>query len=79
MLDKIRQLLEEVNNLHAATPEEVEQLRIKYLSKKGEITMLMNDFRSVPAELKREVGQRINELKNRANERINSLKAEAAV
>ena len=71
--------MEEVNNLRAATPEEAEQLRIRYLSKKGEITALMNDFRSVPAELKREVGQRINELKTRATERINELKAQAAV
>ena len=79
MLDRICQLMEEVNNLRAATPEEAEQLRIRYLSKKGEITALMNDFRSVPAELKREVGQRINELKTRATERINELKAQAAV
>ncbi len=71
--------MEEVNNLHATTPAEAEQLRIRFLSKKGEIAALMNDFRSVPAELKREVGQRVNELKNLATERINQLKAEAAV
>ena len=49
-------------------------LRIKYLSKKGEITALMNDFRSVPAELKKEVGMTINDLKQAAQERINELK-----
>lgn len=49
-------------------------LRIKYLSKKGEITALMNDFRSVPAELKKEVGMKINDLKQAAQERINELK-----
>ncbi|MCR5820700.1 MAG: phenylalanine--tRNA ligase subunit alpha [Bacteroidaceae bacterium] len=79
MLDKIKKLLEEINALSATTPEEAEALRIKYLSKKGEITALMTDFRSVPAELKKEVGMRINELKNRAAERINELKAAAAI
>ena len=49
-------------------------MRIKYLSKKGEISQLMNDFRSVPAELKKEVGMKINELKNFAQEKINALK-----
>lgn len=49
-------------------------MRIKYLSKKGLIPALMADFRTVPAELKREIGQKINELKNEAQERINALK-----
>lgn len=53
ILDKIDQLLEEVNNLQATTAEEIEQLRLKYLSKKGEITTLMADFRNVPADQKR--------------------------
>ena len=78
MLEKIKQLLEEINALQAATPEEAEALRIKYLSKKGEVSRLMDDFRSVPAELKKEFGMRINELKTRATERINELKAAAA-
>ncbi|MBQ2056299.1 MAG: phenylalanine--tRNA ligase subunit alpha, partial [Bacteroidaceae bacterium] len=49
MLDKIAQLLAEVDTLKAKSAEEVEALRIKYLSKKGEITSLMNQFRDVPA------------------------------
>lgn len=74
MIDKIKSLLDEINNLTAANLEEVEALRIKYLSKKGEIPGLMNDFRNVPAEQKREVGQLINELKDKAQEKINELK-----
>lgn len=64
----------------AANSEDAEALRIKYLSKKGEISQLMVDFRNVPAEQKREIGQAINGLKNYATERINSLRdaAEAA-
>ena len=49
MLDKIQRLLTEVEGLEANSAEEIEQLRIKYLSKKGEITALMADFRNVPA------------------------------
>lgn len=74
MLERINALMAEVANLQAATAEEAEALRIKYLSKKGEITALMQDFRNVPAEMKKEVGMRINELKSSATERINSLK-----
>ena len=74
ILDKISQLLEEVKNISASNAEEIEALRIKYLSKKGEITALMSDFRNVPVEQKKEVGMRINELKQTAIDRINAIK-----
>lgn len=74
ILDKISQLLEEVKNISASNAEEIEALRIKYLSKKGEITALMSDFRNVPAEQKKEVGMRINELKQTAIDRINAIR-----
>ena len=74
MLDRIQILLGEIEQLKARNADEIEALRIKYLSKKGEITALMNDFRNVPAEQKKEVGIKINELKNRAVEIINGLK-----
>lgn len=74
MLAKIEQLLQEVENLTASNADELEALRIKYLSKKGIINALMADFRNVPAEQKKEVGMKLNELKNHAQERINTLK-----
>ena len=74
LLEKIESLLKEVNELHATNAEELEQLRLKYLSKKGAISLLMNDFRSVPAEQKKEVGMKINELKQAATEKINALR-----
>lgn len=79
MLDKINRLREEISAAVASNQEEVEQLRIKYLSKKGAVSALMADFRNVPAELKREVGQKINELKTFATEKINGLKEAFAV
>lgn len=78
MIEKINALKAELEALVASTPEEVEQIRIKYLSKKGAISALMNDFRSVPAEMKREMGQRLNDLKNFATEKLNILKASLA-
>ncbi len=74
MIDKINQLKKEIESLTASKAEEIEALRIKYLSKKGEISALFNDFRNVAAESKREVGQLLNELKNSATEKINALR-----
>ena len=74
ILEKIDQLLEEVKNISATNADEIEALRLKYLSKKGAITALMNDFRNVPADQKKAVGIKINELKQSAQERINALK-----
>ena len=74
MIAKINQLLQEIEALKAANPEELEALRIKYLSKKGAINDLMADFRNVAAEQKKEVGMRLNELKNKAQEKIAALK-----
>lgn len=74
MIAKIEQLLSEVEAMKADSAEELEALRIKYLSKKGAINELMADFRNVPAEHKKEVGIKLNELKQRAQERIAALK-----
>ena len=74
ILDKIDQLLNEVSNLSAQNADEIEQLRLKYLSKKGEITALMADFRNVAADQKKVVGMKINELKQLAQDKLNELK-----
>ena len=79
MLENIEKLKEEIAGVVAGSLEEVEQLRIKYLSKKGSISALMADFRNVPAEHKKEVGQKVNELKNLATEKIAALKESFAL
>ena len=75
IIEKIQQILEEVKTLSAKDAKDIEALRIKYLSKKGEISQLMNEFRNVEADKKREVGMKINALKQAATEKINSLRA----
>ena len=74
ILDKIESLLVEVKEMKASNAEEIEALRLKYLSKKGEINAVMADFRNVPADQKKEVGMKINELKQTALERLNALR-----
>ena len=77
LLEKIEALLKEVSELTASNAEEIEALRLKYLSKKGEINALMADFRNVAAEDKKAVGMKINELKQMAIDKINTLKEQA--
>ena len=74
LIDNIPALLEEVKQLHASTAGELEELRIKYLSKKGLIPQLMNEFREVAADRKRELGVAINNLKTAAQDHINALR-----
>ena len=79
MIDKIKALLQEVENMKAANADELEALRIKYLSKKGEISMLMNDFRNVAADQKREVGKFLNEpVRHRSRSSCGTLRKSAS-
>lgn len=74
LLEKIEALLNEVSQATASNADEIEQLRLKYLSKKGEVNALMGEFRNVAKEQKKTVGIKINELKQTALSRINELK-----
>jgi len=76
LLEKIDALISEIEGLHANTAEEIEALRLKYLSKKGEVNALMQDFKNVAADDKKTVGMKINALKALAFEKINGLRAE---
>lgn len=78
MLNKINQIRQNLEAATAPTAEAVEELRIKYLSKKGEVSALMADFRNIPADQKREMGQKLNELKSFVTDRINALKEQLA-
>ena len=74
MKEKIEALLAEILSLSCKTQQDIENARVHFLGKKGEITALFDEFRSVPPEMKREVGQKLNQLKNAAAEKIASLK-----
>lgn len=74
LTDKIQSLLGEVANLQAADAKALEELRIKYLSKKGVINGLMGEFRDVAPESKREIGMKLNELKTALQNKLNELR-----
>ena len=76
MIGKIEELLRRVEEFRPKAAAEVEEFRIRILGKKGELNALMEEFKAVAPELKREVGQRLNTLKQAATERINLLRAE---
>ena len=78
MTEKIQALTAEVALLQASDEKELEALRIKYLSKKGLLNELMAEFRNVPNEQKREVGQQINALKTALQEKMDELRAALA-
>ena len=75
MQQRIQQLTAELQALSARSEQEVEDLRIKYISKKGLVSQLFDEFKSVPNEEKRQVGQLLNALKTLATDKINELRA----
>lgn len=76
MTDKINELLRLVEEFKPKAAAEIEEFRIRILGKKGELNALMEEFKTVAPELKRELGQQLNRLKNEATARIGSLREE---
>jgi phenylalanyl-tRNA synthetase alpha chain len=74
MTEKIKALLEEAKQFEAHNAEAIEEFRIKYLGRKGHLTALFSDFKNVPNEQKKDVGQQINELKQFVSAKVESLK-----
>ena len=79
MVHNIDKILQEAQEFKAETREEIENFRIKYLGKKGVLTDLFSSFKEIPAEQKKELGQKINQLKSFVSERIDSLSQALAV
>ena len=77
MKQAIEQVYKELEELKCKSLKEVEEARIRFLGKKGSVTALMEQFRSVAPELKREFGQKLNELKKAATAKIDQLKDDA--
>ena len=75
MIQTIDRILSEARKFNADSKEEIENFRIKYLGKKGVLADLFKDFKNIPPEQKKEVGQRINELKQFLAGRIEEMLA----
>jgi phenylalanyl-tRNA synthetase alpha chain len=74
MREKIKEIKKEIETFSAKSAQELEQFRIKYLSKKGKLSGLFDDFKSIANEERKEIGSLLNDLKNAAQEKINNLK-----
>jgi phenylalanyl-tRNA synthetase alpha chain len=74
MKEKIESLLEEIKSFHAENLTQAEEFRIQWLSKKGKISVLFDDFRTVPGDMKKEIGQRLNDLRTKAQDKLNEYK-----
>ena len=74
----IDKILAELEELKCKSAKEVEEARIRFLGKKGEVTALFEEFKAFDKERKKEFGVRINALKNTAVAKIEALKASAA-
>ncbi len=74
MIEKINQLLHEIEQFHTESAQKAEDFRIKMLSKKGLISELFEEFKTLSTEEKKNLGQQLNLLKNKALDKINSLK-----
>ncbi|HNY01230.1 MAG TPA: phenylalanine--tRNA ligase subunit alpha [Bacteroidales bacterium] len=75
MIERVKQLMAEIESLKAGSAAEAEDLRLKYLSKKGLIPSMFEEFKEVEPALKREVGRMLNDLKNLAQEKIGELRS----
>ena len=73
MLDNIKSIQEEIQQITISTVEELEAFRLKYLSKKGLINQLFNDFKELPGEEKRHIGKPLNELKQALQQKYDEL------
>ena len=73
MKDKIHQLINEIDSFVTDSKENLEKFRIQFLGSKSVIKDLFNDFKNVPNEQKKEVGQLINEAKVKAQEKYDYI------
>ena len=75
MIDKIEALIKEVQNYVVESHEDIELFRIKYLSKKGIVPGLFQEFKNIEVSKRKEFGQKINNLKSVVLDRIEEFKA----
>jgi len=75
MIEKITNLLNEANQFVAKTNNDIEAFRLKYLSKKGILNQLFEDFKCLPADQRKQAGLKLNELKEYLNAKYNDLKS----
>ena len=74
MIKKLEEYISYINNFDSQDIDEIESMKIKFLGRKGLINELFTGFKNVPADQKKEYGQKINDLKNLASDKYEKLK-----
>ncbi len=74
MLDKVKGYIKEIESFKASDAEVLESFRIKYLGRKGLIKDLYTEFKNVPNEQKRDLGQQLNKLQSKIKSIIEEQK-----
>ncbi len=76
MIEKVREIKDQIDRFEAKTEEELESFRLKFISRKNVIADLFVGLKDVAKEEKKEVGIALNDLKNSAQEKFKSLIAD---
>ena len=75
LLQRIETLKTEISIFVAATADDTEAFRIKYLGTKGLVKEVMGEMKNVPGDKKREFGQLLNEFKLFAEAKYEALQS----
>jgi phenylalanyl-tRNA synthetase alpha chain len=73
ILEKVKSVHKEINDFVVSGKESVEAFRLKFISKKGELALLFEELKTVPAESRKEVGRLLNEAKQAAEQKFKDL------
>lgn len=72
-MEKIELLKNQIQEFIGQSKADVEEFRLKYISKKGELAQLFEELKTVSADKKRVLGQSLNELKKLAESKFSEL------
>ncbi|WP_128547836.1 phenylalanine--tRNA ligase subunit alpha [Larkinella soli] len=70
MLDKVKEIYQEIEQFEVQSREQLEQFRLRYVGRKGVVAELFEGLKQVPQEDRRAVGQELNSLKDFAQQRF---------
>ncbi|MEM0938499.1 MAG: phenylalanine--tRNA ligase subunit alpha [Bacteroidota bacterium] len=73
MLEKVKSYFSEIENIKAQTENDIEAFRLRFIGRNNVINDLFSEFKSIPAEQKRELGPILNQLKSLAQEKLKEL------
>ncbi len=74
MLNKISAIKKDILEKVSSAQHDAESFRLEFLSKKGKISQLFDEFKNLPSEHKKEFGQKLNELKQLAGNKLEELR-----